>query len=70
VTPPPGMQKPGLQLVWALALALLAVGVAWIHGDPAWGLIVGGVILVTYALAAAVGRLPLRRPRHDRHCSS
>jgi hypothetical protein len=63
VTPPTSMRTPYLQLLWALGLAVFAVVVASIHGDPRWGLIVGGVVLVTYALAAALDLLPPRRRR-------
>jgi hypothetical protein len=63
VTPPASMHKPHLQLLWALGLAALAVVVAWLHGDSRWGLIVGGVVLVVYALGAASDRLAPRRRR-------
>jgi hypothetical protein len=55
------MQKPHLQLLWALGLAVLALVVAWFYGDPSWGLVVGGVVLVAYALGAALDLLPPRR---------
>jgi hypothetical protein len=63
VTPPTSMQKPYLQLLWALGLAVFALVVAWIYGDPRWGLVVGGVVLVSYVLAAALDLLPPRRRR-------
>jgi hypothetical protein len=63
VTPPTSMLKPHLQLLWALGLAALALVVAWVNGDPSWGLIVGGGVLVGYALGAALDLLPPRRRR-------
>ena len=63
MTAPSSMQKPHLQLLWALGLAVLALVVAWFYGDPSWGLVVGGVVLVAYALGAALDLLPPRRRR-------
>ena len=63
MTPPTSMHKPQLQLLWAIGLAALAVVVASINGDPSWGLIVGGGILVGYALGAVLDLLPPRRRR-------
>jgi hypothetical protein len=55
VTPPMSMHKPHLQLLWALGLAVFAVVVAWFYGDPSWGLVVGGLVLVGYAATSRVG---------------
>ena len=63
MTPPSSLHKPHLQLLWALGLAAFALAVAWIYGDPRWGFIVGGVVLVAYALGAAFDLLPPRRRR-------
>ena len=58
---PRSLQKPYLQVLWALGLAIAAVIVASIYGDPNVGLVVGGVVLCTYALTAALGKLSPRR---------